>query len=195
MPPINPLNFRRPRTVTQWIVFLAAAGIILSSPIGARSFLKELNKYILDRDEWDKKNKSLRTTHLSQALYFLKKREIINVRKLGEKTIVELTEKGKKRKLQYDLDNLVISKREKWDKKWRFLMFDIPESKKPAREALREKLKKLGFFQFQKSVWIYPHPCSEEIDFISEVFAIAPYINLMTVTLEEDAPLRLKFKL
>jgi DNA-binding transcriptional regulator PaaX len=195
MPPTNLLNFSKPRTIAQWIIFLAAAGIILSSPIGARSFLKELNKYILDRDERDKKIKSFKTTQLSQALYLLKKRKIINVRKSGGKTIVELTERGKKRKLQYDLDNLIIPKREKWDKKWRFLMFDIPESKKSAREALREKLKKLGFFQFQKSVWIYPYPCAEEVDFVSEVFAIAPYINLMTVTLEEDAPLRLKFKL
>jgi DNA-binding transcriptional regulator PaaX len=195
MPPANLLNFSKPRTVTQWLIFLAAAGIILSSPIGARSLLEELNKYIFDRDEWDKKNKSFKTTQLSQALYLLKKRKIINVRKSGGKTIVELTEKGKKRKLQYDLDNLIIPKREKWDKKWRFLMFDIPESKKSAREALREKLKELGFFQFQKSIWIYPYPCAEEIDFISEVFAVAPYINLLTVQLEEDEPLRLKFKL
>ena len=195
MPLTNLLNFSKPRTITQWLILLAAAGIILSSPIGARSLLKELNKYIFDRDEWDKKNKSFKTTHLSQALYLLKKRKIINVRKSGGKTIVELTEKGKKKKLQYDLDNLIIPKREKWDERWRFLMFDIPESKKSAREALREKLKELGFFQFQKSVWIYPYPCAEEIDFISEVFAVAPYINLLTVRLEEDEPLRLKFKL
>jgi len=195
MPLTNFLNFSKPRTITQWLIFLAATGIILSSPIGARSFLRELNKYILDKDDRNKKIKSFKTTQLSQALYLLKKRKIINIKKLGEKTIVELTEKGKKRKLQYDLDNLIISKREKWDKKWRFLMFDIPESKKSAREALRGKLKKLGFFQFQKSVWIFPYPCAEEVDFISEVFAIAPYINLLTVQLEEDEPLRLKFKL
>ena len=74
-------------------------------------------------------------------------------------------------------------------------MFDIPEFKKSARETLRKRLKKLGFFQFQKSVWIYPYPCEQEIDFISEVFMVAPYINLLTIKLEDDEPLRIKFKL
>lgn len=191
----NLLNFNKPRTIAQWLIFLAATGIILSSPAGTRAFFGELNKYIFERNERDKKIKHPKTAKLSQALYLLKKRKIINIKKSGNETIIELTEKGKNKKFKYDLNNLTISKLEKWDEKWRFLMFDIPESKKSARETLRKKLKQLGFFQFQKSVWIYPYPCEQEIDFISEAFTIASYINLLTVKLEDDEPLRLKFKL
>ena len=97
--------------------------------------------------------------------------------------------------MQFDLENLKISNRGPWDKKWRLIMFDIPESKKSAREALRNKLKDLGFIQFQRSIWLYPYSCKDEIDFITEYFSVAKYINLITVKIEDDKPLRAKFKL
>ncbi len=74
-------------------------------------------------------------------------------------------------------------------------MFDIPENRKSARESIRNKLKELGFTQFQKSVWLYPYPCEAEIDFITEYYSVAKYVNLITVKIENDKPLRVKFNL
>ena len=195
MRPENSLiNFDKPKTAGQWIVFLAAMGIALSSPVGTRSFLKELNKYL--DDERGKRGKKYSSIQLSQALYYLKKRKIINTKKLSNgKTIIELTEKGRRRKLEYDFDRLKLSKTEYWDGKWRILMFDIPEPRRNARDALRNKLMDIGFIQFQKSVWLYPYPCQDEIDFISEYFSIAQHTNLITVRIENDKPLRNRFKL
>ena len=82
-----------------------------------------------------------------------------------------------------------------WDGKWRILMFDIPESKRESRDSLTNKLRNLGFIQFQKSVWVYPYPCAEEIDFVTEYFSIAENVNLITVRIENDKPLRKEFKL
>lgn len=59
-----------------------------------------------------------------------------------------------------------------WDKKWRLVIFDIPTYQKNAREALRHKIKEMGFYPLQKSVFITPYPCEDEIDFISSVFEI-----------------------
>ena len=190
----NLLNFHKPRTVTQWLIFLAATGIILSSPAGTRAFFRELNKYIFERNELEKKSKHPKTTQLSQTLYLLKKRKIINIKKSGNETVIELTEKGKNKKLQYDLNNLIIPKLEKWDEKWRFLMFDIPEFKKSARETLRKRLKKLGFFQFQKSVWIHPYECQNEISFLAEYLNISQYLTLITTSIEDDKPLKKLFQ-
>ena len=50
------------------------------------------------------------------------------------------------------------------------VIFDIPEKKKPAREALREKLKDLGMKKLQHSIWITPFPCEKEINLIKTVF-------------------------
>ena len=35
------------------------------------------------------------------------------------------------------------------------VLFDIPETQKKIRDSLRKKLKKLGFLEFQKSVFIF----------------------------------------
>ncbi|KKR31943.1 MAG: PaaX domain protein [Candidatus Gottesmanbacteria bacterium GW2011_GWC2_39_8] len=54
-----------------------------------------------------------------------------------------------------------------WDKLWRIVIYDIPEEQRKERRRLRIKLKTLGFGQWQRSVWVSPHPVNEFIkDFI-----------------------------
>jgi len=110
--------------------------------------------------------------------------------------IVVLTELGRKHALRYKIDELCIQIPIRWDKKWRIVLFDIPEKRKRAREALRDKLKELGFLQFQKSAWVYPYPCKDVIDFIVEVFEIRPYVQYLEIdSMTNDARLKLHFKL
>jgi DNA-binding transcriptional regulator PaaX len=191
------LNSNKPKTIIQWLIFLAAIGFVLSSPVGGRGFFRELNKY-LNKQIKTKNKKSeifIKSTKVSQALYYLKKRKFIEIKEKNGKTFFLLTENGKKRKLQYDLENIQIYKPAVWDRKWRMLMFDIPEFQKINREALRNKLKQMGFFPFQKSVWVYPYACEDEIDFIAENFSIAQYLSLLTVQINNDKPLRKHFNL
>ena len=57
----------------------------------------------------------------------------------------------------------------KWDKKWRIVIFDIPEIRKTAREYLRFFLKEAGFKMLQNSNWICPYGDFDEIqNFIKE---------------------------
>lgn len=109
---------------------------------------------------------------------------------------IVLTKEGNKKALQFKFDEMEIKKPAKWDKKWRIVIFDIPEKNKKAREALRGKLKDLGFKELQKSVFIHPFECEEEIDFVVEVFQIRPYVRFIraeSITNEEQ--LKIKFKL
>lgn len=107
-----------------------------------------------------------------------------------------LTEKGKKRAVVAKIDELIIPEQKYWDKKWRIVIFDIPEKLKHVRNTLRKKLKELGFIELQKSVFIYPYPCKDEIDFIIEVFDLRNYVKLMTVTeITNESELKLKFDL
>ena len=110
--------------------------------------------------------------------------------------VVVLTERGEKYALRYKIDELSIPVPLRWDKKWRVVIFDIPEKHKRAREALRDKIRELGFLHLQKSVWIYPYPCKDILDFIVEVFEIRSYVNYLDVTkVSNDAKLRLHFNL
>lgn len=52
---------------------------------------------------------------------------------------------------------------EKWDGKWRMVIFDIPEKEKRKRDELRRKLKDLGFACWQKSVYISPFDVASDL--------------------------------
>lgn len=71
---------------------------------------------------------------------------------------VRLTETGKQRlrELQLDPEGALVSTA--WDGLWRIVMLDLPESRKQEREALRYLLKKAGFIPIKNSVWVSPHP-------------------------------------
>jgi len=52
------------------------------------------------------------------------------------------------------------------------LLFDIAEKRKVTREALRGKLKELGFYQLQKSVWLHAFPCEKEMALLRDFFGL-----------------------
>lgn len=97
------------------------------------------------------------------------------------KTIVRITKKGEKKLRAFSIDLIKIKKPKKWDGKWRLVMFDIPMKFTKGREALRYHLKDLGFLQFQKSAWIYPYPCEDEIIFIADFFGVGKCVEILTV--------------
>lgn len=109
---------------------------------------------------------------------------------------VVLSEKGKRQSMLYDPDNLTIKQPARWDRKWRLIMFDIPEKKKPAREALRKKMSEMGLKQLQRSVWLSPYECKKEVDFIVEFFEVRNYVNYAVAeSIANDAELKLHFDL
>ncbi|MCL5676074.1 MAG: hypothetical protein M1120_03015 [Patescibacteria group bacterium] len=57
---------------------------------------------------------------------------------------------------------LISLQKQKWDRKWRIVVFDIAEISRRSRDILRAKLKKLGFGMFQKSVWVTPHDITQD---------------------------------
>lgn len=80
--------------------------------------------------------------------------------------IVRLTDRGKDRALWTRMK--VIN--EKWDGKWRIVIWDIPENRRVARDLLRYKLKWLGFKQLQKSVWVTKKNCTKLLrDFVRQL--------------------------
>jgi len=131
-----------------------------------------------------------------KSLKALKRDRLVDFREEKNFSKIVITEKGREKILKYDLDSLEIKKSKKWDGIWRIVTFDIPEDIRPARDALRAKLKELGFYQLHKSVFVFPYPCLSEIQFIEEIFKIGPYVNFIEAkTIEGDDWLRSKFNL
>ena len=114
----------------------------------------------------------------------------------GEEMTMVLTERGRKRALRYKISELSIPTPLRWDKKWRIIIFDIPEKRKGAREVFRQKIAELGFVQFQKSAGLFPYPCRDILGFITEVFELRPFVQYIEASyVSNDAKMRLYFKL
>ncbi len=91
-----------------------------------------------------------------------------------------LTDKGKLRILAYNFE-AIRQKKEDWDNKWRLVIFDIPERIRSSRNILRDRLKRVGFYELQKSVFIFPYECQEEIEYIIEFYDLRKYVRFATI--------------
>jgi DNA-binding transcriptional regulator PaaX len=111
-------------------------------------------------------------------------------------TTVRITRKGESKLKSFEIDTLEIKKPSKWDGKWRVVMFDLPIQYKKIRDSLRFKIKQIGFKQLQKSVWIYPYPCTDEILFIVDYYKVGKYIEIITADeILNDSKLRNEYDL
>lgn len=111
----------------------------------------------------------------------LANKKMIRIYRKEGKDVVEITEKGKKKILGYKFDDIRLERPKKWDGYWRIVIFDIPEKHRVARSALSRKLKEIELYQLQKSVYLCPFNCKDEVDFIGEFFGVRKYIRFLIV--------------
>lgn len=109
-----------------------------------------------------------------------------SINKDGAITLV-LTDKGKVKALTYKFEEMRIKKQD-WDNKWRIVVFDIPEKFRWGRDSLRKKLRDLGFCELQKSVFIFPFECRDEIDFIVEIYDIRKFVRYGVLETIDNEP-------
>lgn len=129
-----------------------------------------------------------------KELYRLKQKKFIKKYFEDKKSFIELTQKGKVVLRKYISDQLVIDHPDKWDKKWRLVIFDIPKQKNKLRDVLRSKLIRIGFIGIQKSVYVYPFECLAEINFLKNIYYLGPYIQyIVAERIETETNLIEKF--
>jgi DNA-binding transcriptional regulator PaaX len=127
-------------------------------------------------------NKLEKKVESRRLLTLMRRQALVEVTELPDgKLLIELTEKGKKRALVASLDDLSISSPVRWDGKWRIVIFDVPERYKAGRDAMTARLQSLGFRMLQRSVWVHPFPCLEQISAITHAYAIKPFVSLAIV--------------
>ena len=167
----------RGKSLTREILFMLAVGpIILSSLFlsNAPQMLKPLIKW---RKNWGKVDRK----RIYEAIRRLNQKRLVESIEKGGKLYIKITDSGQQLIKNFDYDNLQLPKLKKWDKKWRIIIFDIPNEKRRERQAFSTKLKEIGFYPLQESVFIYPYECRDEIDFICEFLSIGRYVNCCIV--------------
>lgn len=157
-------------TTRQILLFLVDAVIRGHDIFDARGYYwKTTNDYYKWRD-FDK-------VRFQKSLYKLNKSKFIKTYKEGKEKYIQLTQKGKDRIKKEIISKMKIKVPKKWDYKWRMVVFDIPENKKKARDILAKKLKQLGFHPLQKSVFVFPFDCREEIERIKNLYEVGRHVQ------------------
>lgn len=179
--------------ITQDILLgILKTGVLLTVAITAPNILQVINSFVDKKKEWG----NYYPSSVGRQITKLWRKGFVDVKETKDGHIVTITDKGKTEILKYDVENLTIPKQKSWDGKWRMVFFDIATGYDKARHLFQNKLKALGFFQMQKSVYIYPYPCEKEICFLREIYNIPHSIKLAKVEkLENDKELRSIFRL
>src|SRR3989338_8849126 len=183
--------FRKPRSeiikdILKLFLISGAICIAANSPYFVLNILKNI-----------KRLKKYPKEKISDSFYQLRKKGLLNIKNDGKQIYISLTPEGKKKAGWLQIDSLMIRRPKKWDGKWRLVIFDISQLKKHYREALRGKLKELGFCRLQKSIWIYPFYCKDELELLEKFFGLTnKEIRLITAEdIGDDKWLRKYFKL
>ncbi len=118
-------------------------------------------------------------SQINDRIQYLKRIKCIRICTEGKDKYLELLPKGVKKLEKIIINNLSIPRTDTWDKKWRVVIFDVPEKNEYARDFFRLKIVELGFMQIQKSVYVYPFPCTDEVTFIVRKLGLEKYVTIM----------------
>jgi len=152
-----------------------------------RNFLRELK-----RSQSAKEKKKL-----YDALRYLRQKKFVDIQESDKGIKIVITTAGYKVLKEIKTwDDLKIRKPPEWDRKLRFVIFDIPRRRQRARNILLKILKDWNFFMVQKSIWVYPYDCVNEIVVVKKLLKIEPYVRvLVTDAIEGEYKILKYFKL
>jgi len=130
----------------------------------------------LDRKEFHRR---LRYEDFSYSKFMdrirrFEKEDLIEIKDTIEGISIELTNKGKIKCIENSTDDEV-------DGKWRMLSFDIPEKFRSKRNQFRRSIKKIGYKQVQKSLWVCPYVRGEQVELIEKELGINQYVAYLLV--------------
>lgn len=150
-------RFERRKGYVQKAV-LATVGIagILLVAMTAPNALQLLGKFGKGKKRFGEEARS--------ALSRLAGKGLIVFEERGGKKYARITESGKRILALEEQKAAVRAKHGgRWDKRYRMVIFDIPERKRGIRASLRTTMRESGFLCIQGSVWVYPYDCEDLI--------------------------------
>lgn len=179
---------RRIGAFQQAMLYAALGGVMVA--IGAVPDFSKILKYYIGAKKGARFNYQTKT-----VLGRLAANGLITFEERGDRRYARITEKGK-RILELETQQVAHAKKKKWDRRWRVVIFDIPERRRSVRVRLRRFMEEYGFVRLQDSVWIYPYDCEDLIALAKANFRVGADVLYMIVErLERDKHLREHFSL
>ncbi|MFA6270433.1 MAG: hypothetical protein WC657_04475 [Candidatus Paceibacterota bacterium] len=129
-----------------------------------------------------------------KILSVLEKNKLIKFWTKNDKGVLELTNEGRLYFNRLKAKKIKLPTGKKWDGMWRMVTFDIPEKLKLNRMRFARNLNFIGMYNIEKSIFIYPHECRDQIFKIAELYEVRKYICYMVVkSIEPDSKLKIYF--
>lgn len=179
---------RRWGAFQQAMLYAALGGVMVA--IGAVPDFSKIITYYMGAKKGAKFNYQAKT-----VLGRLARNGLITFEERGGRRYARTTERGK-RVLEFETQKTALTKKRKWDRRWRVVIFDIPERRKSVRNRLRRFMREYGFVRLQDSVWVYPHDCEDLIALAKAEFRIgADALYMIVERIERDTHLRIHFGL
>jgi len=178
---------RRGYLQTAVLTTLAVSGMLVVAMV-APNTLQLLGKFGVIRRLRDQ---------TSSALTRLARSGFVTFENVGGKKYARITEKGR-HFLLYEQQKAALSvgERRRWDRRFRIVMFDIPERRRSTRIKLRTAMQQSGFLRLQDSVWVYPYDCEDFIALLKADLHIGKDVLYTIVEkIENDGWIRTHFKL
>lgn len=159
--------------------FLTASVLIPTLPFAVKPMIGFYHKKQREGDQkqWNQFNQS----RLRQILNRLHKQKVVKIDENNGETILKLTEKGMVRFLKFKLEDMILDKHQKWDGTWRIIIYDISNHKRLTSEVFRKLLRKLEFLKLQRSVYLTPYSCTEQIEFLRQFYNIGQEVLYLEV--------------
>ena len=111
------------------------------------------------------------------AVSRMMKNGLLQSEKKGNKSYYALTPRGVIR-IEEAARRIFKSSPPEWDKKWRIIMYNIPEEKRQIRDELRRELLWSGFGNLSNGYWVSPNNFEGGVDLLISKYNIAEYVHL-----------------
>jgi len=168
------MKVRRPNENTMRILKMFALGALIvgigavPSPKAVMRIFRVLNKKdSLQNRKW-----------IRRRLYALHEQQYVAV----HNGMYSLSELGQRVLVENRLWSLSIPKPKVWDRTWHIVVFDIPKEKTSVRMTFVRLLQNLGFVYYQRSVWIHPYECADQVREIAVFYEILPFVAFIKAT-------------
>ncbi len=164
----------RPRDFLVGSILLVIA---LNGQISPQTANRLIYKLIKKLKNWRNTNKYRQEYYINRKTKELIAKNLIEIDSDGH---LKLTKDGERRLIH--IQRVSRLKNYVWDKKWRIVIFDIPEKQRSKRDFLRQELIESGFQRLQHSVWVSPYPQEEFIELLKTEIEI----NHLAIFFETD---------
>ncbi len=157
------------------ILRLVAAGLEVGATTAAAPNTLQLIDYLDPKGRYQR-------NRIWKTIKYLESKNRIELTEDKGHTYVTLTELGKVHFDEESIQEMQIANPRRWDKKWRLILFDLPSKHEKVRQSFRRKLEDFGLIMYQRSVFIYPHECREEVQAVAEWYGVQHCVRYIVAT-------------